>query len=423
MKVEHLKGLSVLLISALLVLSSGGIVHADTTTKPYLKTFGSDVMSGGWFNDGTNCATGSSSNYQDPNFAAPGFPANPLDGGILTYAKQASGNSAGGASSQYGAFSLGAIDDNSGAAGYGFYSAGARAAAGTSAKALSFANSGAIYPFGGPFSLGGVFEGTVRQSSCVPDYYSKMPANTTNTGNLSAAVARGSDNYSASPPAGKNFNLTAGVTTTISAGPPAQRITIYVNGNVYIDSNITYDSKSTVSSVPKFALIVKGSIYIDKSVTQLDGMYVAQPVPKCDASGLPAGCNSDPLYNPVSADSGIIWTCHPNNSAKLDYTYPPNCSSPLVVNGALIAKQVNFLRVGGTTVSTNSDVTTTASTSEDRFDTVNTCSTFPYTNCHVSEVVNYTPAMIMGGNFFSAASSGTGTGLPVDSIVSLPPVF
>ena len=407
MKIEHLKGLSVLLISALLVLSSGGIVHADTTTKPYLKTFGSDVMSGGWFSDGTNCATGNSSNYQDPNFTAAGFSSDTRNGGILTYAKQASGNSAGGASSQYGAFSLGEIDGRR--ANDGFYSAGARAAAGTSTKALSFANSGGTYTFGGPFSIGGAYEGNVRQSSCIADYYSKKPATTT-IANLSAAMATGSGNYSASPASGTNFDLTAGVTPhTIAAG---QRLTIYVNGNVYVGGNIVYDSTSTVSNVPKFALIVKGSIYIDKSVTQLDGMYVAQPVPKCDSGGLPAGCNNLASYSPVTADSGIIWTCHPNNTTKLDYTYPPNCNSPLVVNGALIAKQVNFLRVKGDIGGAN--------TAEDGLGTVNSCTSGA---CNVSEVVNYTPAMIMGGNFFSAGSSGSGTGLPVDSIVSLPPVF
>jgi len=388
MRIEHLKGLSAFLIGALLLLGSAGIAQADTTNKPYLKTFGSDIMSGGWFSNGTNCATGGTSNYQDPNFSAPGFTSDTRDGGILTYANQSSGNSAGGASSQYGAFSLGEVDGRR--AGDGFYSAGAGAATGlTPVNMLSFANVNNTYAFGG------AFEGSVRQSNCIADYYSKKPASATNVANLSAAIAAGSGNYSATPASGSNFDLTAG--TAPHTIPASQRITIYVNGNVYIDGNIVYDPASTVSSVPKFALIASGSIYIDKSVTQLDGMYVAEP--------------SDTSPAAVAADNGIIWTCHPDNTAKLDYTYPPNCNSPLVVNGALIAKQVNWLRVKGDVGSANS--------AEDGLSTVNSCIAG---SCNVSEVVNYTPATIMGGGFFSAAGS-TSSGLPVDSIVSLPPVF
>lgn len=385
MRAEHLRALPVLIITTLTLVFSSGAAMADTLTKPYLKAFGSDVMTGGWFYNGTNCSTDPSSNYQDKNFTAPGFTQSDNNGGIMTYTKQG-GTAAGGDSSQYGAYSLGAVDDTQ--PGYGFYSDGAMAAVGSSSvKALTFANTSGAF--------GGAFEGSIRQSSCIPDYYSKKPANTTAAVNLAQVISNGKGNYSASPAPGTNFALTTGSAATVPAGT---RITLYVNGDVYIDSNIVYDPASTVDNVPKFALIVKGSIYIDKGVTRLDGMYVAQPAKTTTAA--------------INSDDGIIWTCHPNNQTKLDYTYPPNCSSPLVVNGALIAKQVNFFRVHG-------DIST-ANTAEDSLGTVNNCMAGA---CNLSEAVNYTPAMVMGGDFFSATNTTSNSGLPIDSLISLPPVF
>jgi hypothetical protein len=85
----------------------------------------------------------------------------------------------------------------------------------------------------------------------------------------------------------------------------------------------------------------------------------------------------------------------------------------LVVNGALIAKQVNFSRVPG-------DINSSSS-AEDGLGTVSSCTSGA---CNVSEVVNYSPAVIMGGGFFNTGSgAGGSSGLPIDSIVSLPPVF
>ena len=247
-------------------------------------------------------------------------------------------------------------------------------------------------------------EGSVRQSNCIPDYYSKMPAGTPAlTGPLNGAIPPGLGGTFSTPSfatcSPNVYCLTQNNVTIKSDVTGGTRLTIYVNGNVYIDHNITYnDPTVTVDKVPKFALIVKGSIYIDKTVTELDGLYVAQP----------AGTNSATIAN----DDGVIWTCHPNTTAQLDYTYPPNCNSTLVVNGALVAKQINFLRVKG-----NIDAATTG---EDGLGTVSSCLTG---GCNVSEVVNYSPAIIMGGDFFSASSSSSTGGLPIDSVISLPPVF
>jgi hypothetical protein len=84
---------------------------------------------------------------------------------------------------------------------------------------------------------------------------------------------------------------------------------------------------------------------------------------------------------------------------------------------------VNFVRVGGGGGAGTSDVSTTASTAEDSLGTVGTCNGTPNANCHLSEVVNYSPAMIMGGSFFGSSTTSTTGGLPIDSVISLPPVF
>src|SRR5579864_5484581 len=108
MKTGLAKRLPLLFITFALLASSGTVL-ADTTNKPYLKTFGSDVMTGAWFSDGTNCSTNASSNYQDPSFSSASFGTDARNGGILTYT-QTAGVSGGGDSSQYGAFSLGEVD-------------------------------------------------------------------------------------------------------------------------------------------------------------------------------------------------------------------------------------------------------------------------------------------------------------------------
>lgn len=383
MKVESLKRLPVILISVTVMAASTGIAMADTPTKPYIKAFGGDVMSGGWFSDGNNCSTATSSNYQDPSFSMPGYTADSRTGGILTYTKT-SNQVAGGSSSQYGAVSLGEVDGSG--TGNGFYSDGAQAS-GSDVKNLTFANSG------NGLSYGGEYEGSVRQSNCIPDYYAKKPS-TTLVNNISEAISQGSGDYNG--PSGGTFDLTnGGATRQIPAG---QRIAIYVDGNVYIDRNIVYDPTATVDNVPKFALIVKGSIYIDKGVTELDGLYVAQPAGKTATA--------------VSADDGDIWTCYPSTKTKPDYTFPPTCTAPLVVNGALIAKQINFLRVNGDVGAANSN--------DDKLGIVDSCAGG---SCNLSEVVNYTPDMIMGGNFFSSGGTSSSGGLPIDSVISLPPVF
>lgn len=374
-------------------------VSADVQTKPYFKTYGADVMSGGWFYGASGCDTSDSSNYQDPGFSNATYPRDDKHGGILTYANQNPANPAnatGGSSSQYGAFALGQVDGN--ASGNGFYSGGSSSTSGYAKTLLTFANSTANW--GGVFELGPGNAG-IRMSTCIPDYYSKRPSTGPNLGSpLNGAISqvqggtyRGLSYGACSPGV---YCLTQ-TNVQINAGT---RMVIFVNGNVYIDKNITYQAHDA-NSIPKFTLVVKGSIYISGSVTRLDGFYIAQP-----------------SSSSVSADDGMIWTCHDNTTNALYYRIPANqCNNTLVVNGALVAKQVNFLRLKGNV--------STANTSEDNFSTVNTCMT---SGCNVAEVINYTPEMAIGGSMFDTTGSGGGGGTPAgppptDSLISLPPAF
>ncbi|HVO86110.1 MAG TPA: hypothetical protein VMT23_00040 [Candidatus Binatia bacterium] len=400
MKVAHLKRLPMLLVSACLVVGWASTAFADTNYAPYFKTYGGDVMAGGWFDSGTNCDTSQSGNYQDSAFsnASLGLPQDSRTGGILAYANQdGSGvNSAGGASSQYGAFALGQIDSADPVDHNGFYSAGSLAAVNPTAKNLiSFANN--TGGWGGIFELG-TSGGGVRQGSCIPDYYSKLSQATPTIEGTSTPFNsyNSSGTYSVTVPNGSVYNLT-NANLSLASSPSPTKVTLYVSGNVYIGNNITYNLDSA-TDVPKFALVVKGSIYIGPGVTELDGFYIAQP--------------NSTTASAITADDGDIWTCHDNTSNPINYNFPtsmPQCTvNKLVINGALVAKQVNFTRLNGNVLS--------ATSAEDSL-------SGGMSSNNIGEVINYTPAMIIGGGFFSTSGSNASTALPIDNLLSLPPAF
>jgi hypothetical protein len=54
-----------------------------------------------------------------------------------------------------------------------------------------------------------------------------------------------------------------------------KQIDVYVNGNLYIKSNIKY-SYTSLYQLPHINFYVKGSIFIDPNVTELHGVYIAQ---------------------------------------------------------------------------------------------------------------------------------------------------
>lgn len=224
---------------------------------------------------------------------------------------------------------------------------------------LAFSNTGAT---------GDTYGGNFGALPCITDYYAMKTSTGGNFtgGNVSSL---GTNTYTATGP----ITITGNIN-------PNQRTVLYVNGDVTINgSGITYPGSWNVNNMPMFQLIVSGNIYIDDGVTQLDGLYVAQT---------------------GAANTGIIYTCTNNGipyTVNTSGTFNTPCQNKLTVNGAFIAKQVQFLRTKGTV---KQSVTGEASTSANQ-----------------AETFNYTPAVWM------AQPPNAATQAKYDSITSLPPIL
>ena len=346
-----------------------GLAYADT--KPYFKAYGADTFSGGWFNaDAVACDPGGPY-YQAPVLSGT---TNYHKGGTMAFADVDSGRK--GASSEFAAISLGLIE-GANANKYGFYSHPS-----SGYKDLSFANFTSLTVNS---YWGGILAGSAPQAHCAPDYFStKQNSSTIDKSINSASVdiaTLDSKQYLITPSGILSIN-TSGL---IGAN---KRTTVFVDGNVFISSNITYANRSTYTAdtAPKLTLVVRGSVYVAPDVSQLDGLYIAQPK------------TSSP--NPDTADTGVIWTCHTNDTnAPTDAFISLACRNKLTVNGAFIAKQVNLLRANG-------DIATAANGEAS-------------SSGNIAEVFNFTPEMVTGGSFFNQPSSAS----KIQSLISLPPVF
>jgi hypothetical protein len=294
--------------------------------KPYFKTYGSDVMTGGWFENGGTCDV-------NTHYQTAGVGSSNLTGGILAFALEqgGSGKAKGGASSQYGVFSLGYVEqDNAAARNWGFYSDGANIGGPTRATDLTFANQNPALPAG---AWGGMFEGATKQSHCIPDYYGQKPSGATaiNSGTTLNNIlsTTGSGDYTVTPAGGTNYDL-----TSAPASVPA-------------DTRINID------------------------------------------------------------EDGMIWTCHVDDQLPVQANFiATGCGSKLTVNGAMTAKRFNLVRLNGDVANAN--------TTEDGWKGFGPAPSEP------AEVINFTPAMVIGGGFTGGSGGNT---LPIDSLISLPPVF
>ena len=403
-----LLGLVILFTAALVLAHVGSAMAAcapndNSCVHAYLKSSGGDVGTGGWFNNGPDGCLSSSSLFQDSNYSPSGGSSNPLYGGILAFANASGNNSGGGSSSEFAAYALGLVEGPSAQVpNSGFYSAGllARNALPALSSPLSyttFANASnpvANAPWGGLF----VPQGEARQASfCIPDYYgTKKPtsgcASLPGAGKLNGSL---SQEIYCEDSTGVVDHLNDGGPRTITAG---QKLTVFVKGSVYIKNNITYGPGVNVNQIPKFALVVQGSIYIDPSVTQLNGLYIAQPDPAAGAAQ-------------VGSDTGVIWTCHPQDATLPTDSYSsffPSCNQKLTVHGAFIAKRIAVMRIFG------SDVTA-VNPGEDGYPQV--------LSSAAAEVINFSPDMVIGGPFFTTTGSSGGGNPRIDSLISLPPVF
>lgn len=173
-----------------------------------------------------------------------------------------------------------------------------------------------------------------------------------------------------------------------------QEVTYVKDHDVYIQGNIVYQDRDTgwssASQIPYFKLVVVGgNIYIGNNVTQLDGIYVSEPD---TASNPPLGGT---LYTCSYYSNNAPHNYDLNNSRDLSY-YFNDCHNQLVINGAFVAAQVQFLRTIGTISQASSDKSPTHNNS--------------------AEVFNYTPEIWLprGSNVPNTA---------YDAIAGLPPVL
>jgi hypothetical protein len=105
-----------------------------------------------------------------------------------------------------------------------------------------------------------------------------------------------------------------------------KNIELYVDGDVYISKNITYVGGGSPGTASSFILhVVNGNIYIDPDVTELDGYYVAEG---------------------SSSTTGKIYTCA-TAAGPLTKNNLYGCNKQLIVWGGFAANQVNLMRTYG----------------------------------------------------------------------------
>ncbi len=135
------------------------------------------------------------------------------------------------------------------------------------------------------------------------------------------------------PTSGDSHSSTGDQTVGGLSIPVADQKSYFVSGgNVYITSNITYQGSGggwgKISDVPSFLLDVKGgNIYISPGVTELDGIYIAEP---------------------NGATGGKIFTCASGlGSPVAQQNIFSTCNNQLTVYGNFVANQVNMMRSFG----------------------------------------------------------------------------
>jgi hypothetical protein len=183
-----------------------------------------------------------------------------------------------------------------------------------------------------------------------------------------------------------------------------KRHTLYVDGDVYINGNITYSTNYTAgaSAIPSFTLVARGNIYIDKDVTQLDGFYIAQPIDRTggsrDGQGRVYTCTDAANISDIQSDSTAVYMYMYNNCGAGNGYVPPR---QLTVNGAVVAQKVMLTRTG-------------FSLRDSRFQEQAGVS-------KAAEIFNFPLEMYLSPPFFSPRS--TATSGEYDYISILPPIL
>jgi len=308
--------------------------------KPYMQVYGGDISAG----DGLETAPSTCTNNN--NAAVVGW--NKRNVGGAGYA---------GAGAQYAAFALSAITD--------FATAQANSGTVTKPSGFSFANT-ATSP------ATGAFGGNFGSVTCTKDYFAQAPSSgalpySSNLSSMTTGTYSGSGNVTLSG----NVN-------------PNQRITIYVDGNLYINGDIKFPGSWNIASMPYLQVVVRGDIYIAGTVSQVDGNFIAQVNPATGTGGTIATCGT--ATGPYATAAGAF--------------YIP-CANKLTVNGSFTANSVMLMRTPNSLNQSSAADTAGSNRAAEQF--------------------NYNPALWM----VQPAPSSTGSGRVdnYDAITSLPPVL
>jgi len=276
---------------------------SNASYTPYFGVLGGDVAAGAGFGNGScNGATADIETWNTNTDATPNY----FGGG-----------------STLGALATGDITSFVSGMGLSDYTSGTQTLLG---HGLSFANTN-NGKGNTPKNYGGGFGS--NRIPCVADYYGTI-ASASPTGVSSPVLGAPSGN------AKDNYSFTGDLTIgdavlhgaiTIPAG---RTITLYVKGNVSIESNIMYAGYG-LTNVPRFNLYVQGNIFIDPKVTELHGVYIAQK--STTSATLKGDINT--------CAETITTTIEPYNT----------CTSKLLVVGAMAAEgQLQLMRTHGNLV-------------------------------------------------------------------------
>ncbi|HSW99828.1 MAG TPA: hypothetical protein VLH38_02205 [Patescibacteria group bacterium] len=304
--------------------------------KPYVKVYGGDVSVGNGLSVGGTCTPVASAGVVSWNL-----------GGGSAFA---------GAGAQDATYALNTISNF----------ATAQASTGVAAPSgLAFANS----TVSAADIAAGTYGGSLGFVPCIPDYYGTPTGVALPGGNVGAL---GSNMYTANGTVTMGGNLGAGV-----------RAQVFVNGDVYINNDITYPGGGwSVNTVPLFELVVRGNIYVSSGVGRLDGIYIAQK----DTGGA----------------RGAIYTCA--TGASILAPTAPNfynlCNKKLTINGSFTADQIHLLRTSGTEANGTTDNPTSG-------------------NSSAAEQFNFNPSLWIAQPIMTNAPTAN----QYDAITSLPPVL
>lgn len=325
---------------------------------PYFKVYGGEISAGANFGTSTAadaCATTS------PNV----FPTGRIRGRTL-----GSGSSISGASAE---FAIRAMEQVSEA-----YSSSQRPIGTNPQRRLTLSN-----------TSGGTYGGNFDQVHCISNFWRGAATATPSPYSGSPAAVNLAANGA---PAGindgdiiyHNGDLNIGMT---GLGVVIDKeVVLYVEGSVRITSDIRANEGVWTSpdEVKTIYIVVKGSLYIDPSVGRIDAVLITVPL----TNGINDG------------DFGKVFTCrtgiNPDPSA---YPGVAACNRQLVINGALIGRQVRFGRNNGTIGSSTPGETA---------------------NPNIAEIINFSPAVFVGSPLQQPITDG---GYQSDSVSNLPPVF